>query len=107
MGPHRSRERVREGHGGDRAESQLQYVADGGCATAAAEARRASLGDSEGTVNSSRASSAITASGASRCRSTGSSNSCTAGAGPSRALALEEADDQKAAYLRKGGILIA
>jgi hypothetical protein len=25
----------------------------------------------------------------------------------SRALALEEADDQKAAYLRKGGVLIA
>ena len=26
---------------------------------------------------------------------------------PTRALALEEADDQKAAYLRKGGVLIA
>jgi hypothetical protein len=26
---------------------------------------------------------------------------------PTRALALEEADDQRAAYLRKGGVLIA
>jgi hypothetical protein len=26
---------------------------------------------------------------------------------PTRALALEEADDQKVAYLRKGGVLIA
>jgi hypothetical protein len=41
------------------------------------------------------------------CRSIGIVNCCTVGAGRFAALALVEADERKAQYLREGGVLLA
>jgi hypothetical protein len=58
-------------------------------------------------VSSSIVSFAIMAIGAWKCRFTGEREFLYGRRWPSRTLALEEAEDQKTAYLRKGGVLIA
>ena len=73
----------------------------------ASDGPASTCGPSERTASSSIASFAIMARGASRSKCTASGNFSTAGVGQAERWQIEEADAEKAAYLAKGGVLIA